>query len=955
MTAPKWPSGLAMKFSVKPLSLAVLLLAGCASKSGTPDNEPTLASLVGRSVAVAPDAGIQVSEEKTIAAYRKFLETNPNAPQRPEAMRRLGDLEMDAADQRSASSAESANAVVSDPDYKAAVTRYTDFLKAHPADPNNDRVLYQLARAYEQGGQLEVALKTLTQLVQQYPKTAYYDEAQFRRGELLFTTRDYVQAEQAYATVLQGNNSTPFNERALYMQGWSLFKQGRLEESLKPLFGVLDLKLAGRSHDGPLDTLKGLTRADRELLDDTFRVTSIALSNLKGAESIPPYIDSEPRRDYEFRVYQQLGELYLKQERTKDAADTLALFARRQPLHAQAPVLLSRVVEIYEQTGFATLALEAKKDYVARYGIESDFRRANPAGWRRAQPLVKTHLTELTRHHHALAQKSKSSADYQEAVRWYRLWLASFPTDEQTPQNHFLLGELLFEDKRFGEAATEYEKVAYDYPSHVRSADAGYAALLGRAEQEKATAPAQLKALQRAGIDSSLRFAKTFPADARAGSVLTNAADKLFAAGDGEQAASVARQALALKPPPNATDRRTAWNVVALNAFDRGQFVEAEKALGEVLQLTADDPASTARRKDVIDRQAAAIYKQGEQARASGQARDAVGHFERIAAIAPQSAVRATAQYDAAAALIGLKDWDAATRLLEDFRQRYKGHSLQGEVNDKLALAYLEQGRWAQAASEFERVASTSSDPQVARSALWQAAELHDKATVKGAPRATAARVYERYVQQHPLPLEPAVEARSRLAEMARKDGNSARVMALMKDIQQADTGGGAARTPRTRTLGGLAALALVEPALDAYRSVPLVEPLARQLKLKKAKMEDVLKAYAATTDYGVAEVTTAATFQTAALYQDFGKSLIGSQRPKKLSKTELEQYNVLLEEQAFPFEEKAIELHETNARRAAVGIYDDWVKKSFTALAQLKPVRYGKAERGEGVIDAIR
>ena len=45
----------------------------------------------------------------------------------------------------------------------------------------------------------------------------------------------------------------------------------------------------------------------------------------------------------------------------------------------------------------------------------------------------------------------------------------------------------------------------------------------------------------------------------------------------------------------------------------------------------------------------------------------------------------------------------------------------------------------------------------------------------------------------------------------------------------------------------------------------------------------------------------------------------MASERPKKLSKAELEQYNVLLEEQAFPFEEKAAELHEVNAHRAHV------------------------------------
>ncbi|HUG25933.1 tetratricopeptide repeat protein [Piscinibacter sp.] len=892
---------------------------------------------------VAPDGGIAHSEEQAIAAYRKFLEVAPRAPQRADAMRRIGDLEMDSADKRSASADAPA-----DPDYRAAITRYEDYLLAFPKDPGNDRVLYQLSRAHEQGGQLETALSTLDRLVREYPDTAHRDEAHFRRGELLFTTRDYVKSEQAYATVLKGDDTSPYHERALYMHGWSLFKQGRLDDALHSFFGVLDRKIAGREGEGELDSLEGLTRADRELVEDTFRVASLSLSNLQGGESIAAYMDSDARRSYEFRVYQQLGELYIKQDRVKDAADTFGLFARLQPLHAQAPVLQARVIDIYEGAGFAALALEAKKEYVVRYGTASAFRRANPDGWERAQPLVKTHLAELARHHHASAQKTKASADYQEAVRWYRLYIDSFPSDPQAAQNHFLLAELLFEDQRFAEASTEYEKTAYQYPAHVKSADAGYAALLGFAQQEKRAGAGALPALQRAAVASALRFAKAFGEDPRAGPVLANAAEKLFALRDGEGATLVAQDVLELQPPAAAEQRRVAWTVIAHTAFERGEFGRAEAGYGEVIALT---PEKDAARGELVERLAASVYKQGEQARAAGQARDAVGHFARVATVAPQSAVRATAQYDAAAALIGLKDWDAAARTLEDFRQRFPKHALQGDVNGKLAVAYVEQGRWAQAAGEFERLAAANSDPKLARDALWQAAELYDK----GGSRAAAAKTYERYLKQYPEPLEPAIEARWRLAGIAKADGQPARELARMKDVFQADQRGGAARTPRTRYLGAMAALALAEPAFEAYRKVALVEPLARQLKLKKAKMEAVLKAYAVAADYGVADATTAATYHTAALYQDFGRALLTSQRPKKLSKAEREQYDVLLEEQAFPFEEKSTELHEVNVRRAADGIYDQWVQRSFTALRELRPVRYGKNERSEGVIDAIR
>jgi TolA-binding protein len=922
--------------------LVAAALAACAStKRNAADNAPTLKSLEKRQVAIAADQVVDSNEEKAIAAYQDFLKAAPRDSQRLEALRRLGDLEMDSADARSASGPGGA------PDYRGAIARYREFLKTYPNDPNNDRVLYQLARAYELGGQLETALATLDSLVQKYPRTKYRDEAQFRRGELLFTTRDYRGAEKAFTTVLRSESQTPYHERSLYMHGWSLYKQGRLEDGLKSFFGVLDLKLAGRDSDVELAKLSGLTRADFELVEDTFRVVSLSLQNLQGAESIAAYIDSPARRGYEFRVYQELGELYLKQERIKDAADTFAAFARRNPLHPQAPVLQARVIDIYQSNGFATLALDGKKEYVERYGIESELRKTNPAGWERAQPLVKMHLAELAQHHHAAAQKSKKPEDYQEAARWYREYLTSFPQDPQAAQSNFLLAELLFESKQFDQAAVEYEKAAYAYPAHARSADAGYAALLAYAEQDKRGA-ADAGKLKLAAIESELKFARTFPKDPRAGAVLTNAAEKLYALRDVERAEAVAQQVLALDPPAGAPQRRVASLVLAHAAFDRNAFDQAEKMYGAVLALTDEKDGS---RKDLTERLAASIYKQGELARSAGRLREAVAHFERVATVVPQSTVRATAQYDAAAALLTLKDWDRAARTLEDFRRSYPNHPLAQDAAAKLAVAYTEKGQWAQAAAEFDRIFTTQKDPQLARAALWQSAELYEK----GGASAAAAKAYERYAKTYREPFEANLEARYRLALLARKEGNAARHLAGMKDVLRADQTAGSARTDRTRYLGAQAALALAEPLRDSYRSVALVEPLQKNLKLKKARMEEVLKAYALAAEYGVAEVATAATFQTAELYGEFGKAMLGSQRPKGLKKVELEQYNVLLEEQAFPFEEKAIELHEANARRSAKGIYDKWVQASYAALGKLRPVRYAKSERSEGTIDAIR
>ena len=931
-----------------PIALAVLLAACASTRPGTPDNEPTLATLSTRAlpkVQAQVDAGIAASPEQAAAAYQRFLDVAPRAPQRAEALRRLGDLAMDSADNRSANAG-------TDPDYRAAITRYQDYLKAYPSDPNNDRVLYQLARAHELGGQLELALATLDRLVAAYPDTGFRDEAQFRRGELLFNTSQYAKSQQAYASLIQRATPTALHDRALYMHGWALYKQARLEEALQSFFAVLDLKIAERG-DEPLDSVKGLSRADRELVEDTLRVTSVSLANLRGADSIPPYITGDPRRSYEFRVHEQLGELYIKQDRAKDAADTFGAFARRQPMHAQAPVLQARVIGIYERGGLPTLALAAKKEYVQHYGAQSAFRQVNNAGWESgAQPLVKAHLAALARHYHAAAQKSKAAADVDEAARWYREMLVSFPQDSEAARTQFLLAELLYDDSRFAEAALEYDKAAYDHPKHAKSADAAYTALLARAQIEKRAAAAELPALQRTSVDKARRFGDHFQGDPRVGPVLTQAAEKLFALKDLEAAERIAQQVLALDPPAAAEQRRVAWLVASHAAFEATAFDRAERGYAQALALT---PTGAAGRQELVERQAAAIYKQAEQARAAGNAREAVAQFARVAQSAPQSSVHAAALYDAAATLIGLKDWDGAALALESFRGSFAKHPLQAEAGSKLAAVYLEQRRWGPAAGEFERMAATQPDAKLARESLWQAAELHDKA----GSRDHASRVYTQYARQHPEPFERNLEARWRIARNLKADtptpASAARETALLREIRDADLRAGAARTDRTRTIGGLAALALTQPLLDDYRKVALVEPLARQLKLKKTKMQAALQAYAQASSSAAPEVVTAATFHTAALYQDFGKALMQSQRPKGLNKAALEQYNVMLEEQAFPFEEKATELHETNARRAAAGLYDEWVKKSFTALRELRPVRYGKNERGEGAIDVAR
>jgi tetratricopeptide (TPR) repeat protein len=467
-------------------------------------------------------------------------------------------------------------------------------------------------------------------------------------------------------------------------------------------------------------------------------------------------------------------------------------------------------------------------------------------------------------------------------------------------------------------------------------------------QEESLVGDAKLKMHAR-GVDSSLKFAQTFPLHPESAQVLTRAAADLYAAKDYPRAVTAAQSILARQPPVDQPKQRIAWTVIANSEFEQGMFDKAEAAYNSAQALM---PPNDPERPIIVERLAAAIYKQGEQKSQAGDSAGAVDDFLRVSKEAPTSKVRANADFDAGALLVAEKQWDRAITVLEDFRRNFPQSPLQTDVTRKLAVAYSESNRPGPAAMEFERIAQAPGEtPDVQREATLRAAELYDKAGNSAKSRS----MLEAFVKHFPQPLNPAMEARNKLSAIAAKSGDLSGRDYWLKEIIAADRSAGGARTDRSRALAAKATLTLAAPAREEFVRIKLVVPLKKSLAEKRKAMEAALKAYTQAADYQVSDVTTAATFESAELYRQLGKDLMSSERPKKLSKDELEQYNVLLEEQAFPFEEKAIKLHEVNTARTKEGTYDEWVQKSFAALAQLNPGRYGKVELGEPLVESIR
>ena len=862
---------------------APIVLASCATRT---TQVGTLAEL---SVAEPDLDDVQLEDglERAAQSYRRYLEETSESERTPEAMRRLADLQIEqaygvlgtgtplemAAPEMARPSAAietarahkpaaaPANPDETDLEFEAratgrdeflersevpdddllsvdgepipvgpreAIATYQEILEKYPNYERNDRVLYQMSRAYDEIGEPDQAMEVMNRFVSEHPYSRYADEVHFRRGEYYFVRKKWLDAEAAYSSVSRIGSTSSFYELALYKLGWTLYKQFLYEEALHQFMAVLDYQLTVGYDFDQLDE-----EDEEHRVIDTFRVVSLSFSNLGGPEVIDDYFSVFGHRTYADNVYSNLAEFYFEKLRYDDAASVYKSFIKLNPFHAAAPHFSMRVVDVYDAAGFPLLVVESKKEFATRYAVDSNYwNYFDPAESPDVIGFLKTNLTDLAGHYHSLYQA--------EAL-----------------------------------------------------------------------------------------------------------ADDLYAMKDFPLAIESARKLIANYPESESGLLRAAWAVVAHSSIDIVEYADAEFAYSNLLALTPDDDAA---RQGVVDGLAAAIYKQAEQANLVEDYRAAADHFLRIKSVAPDSTIRSAAEYDAGAALMRLEDWSAAAGVLEEFRSTHPDHELSTDATKQLAYVYREAGEIARSAEEHERIAAESEDPDLRRDALLTAGELYDEAEVMD----EAVRVYEQYVLEFPRPIDIAMETHARLADIFKDRLDYTRYHERLRLMVAFDGEAGADRSDRTRFLASGAALVLAELTFERFATLQLTQPFEESLAEKQTRMDQTLSEMEGLVNYEVADVTAAATFYIAQVYDEFSRALLESERPAGLSEAEKIDYELVIEEEAYPFEEQAIDVHQKNHELLASGIYNPWVQKSLDRLAVLMPGRYAKNETSEGFVRSI-
>jgi len=934
---------------------AVLQLQGCSMVGlGDDGRGKTLADLP---AAKLPDAKAKVAVldmARIEQSYQRALAAAEEPALRQQIMVRLADLEM----------ARSEKAQLDATDmrrhYDKPIAMYNELLtmQRQGAEPAKgiaaDQLRYKLAKAMSLDGRNDEAAVVLDQLANTDPDSKFMAETQFRRAEKSFADGDYAAAERSYDAVVKGNNPE-LQQNALYMKGWAQFKRGDYDLALNSFARVLDQLIGHAKNPNDVDAaLTDIGASKANLVKDTLRVMGLSLSYLEGAKSIS---DLQTQlgggRAYEYLLYQQLGQLYLDQKRFTDSAETYQHFVQHNSNSDFAPSFSIKVIDVYQQGDFPSLILPAKQDFVERYGISSNYwtQRKGAIG-DNALAYLHQSLQELAQFEHAQAQSFKTTkpadatAAFARAAKWYREFVQTFAKDAQVAEMTFLLAECLNEAGDLPAAMDAYEQVAYGYMDKLRGADAGYAAILlpqQLVQSARSLPDTRLQEWQNRKIQNALNFADVYNTDPRAVVVLAEAANDLLQQNRYVDAKMVAERVIEWQPPAEGKLLFSSWLILGHSRFETKEYAAAEQAYVQVLNLlpafgkTPGAPSA----QQVRERIAASIYQQADASLQFGDKDSAIAQLLRITQVTPDTEIAAKAQYDAGVYLIEQEKWGQAENVYLGFRKKYPNHQLISTLPAKMVLIYQNQSKWQLAADELVVMERTSTDPDVKRQSLYMGAELYEKS----GKRAQAIEQYRRYATEYARPLANNLEAQFKLTELYGAAGDKEKRLFWLQNIINTHNRAGSAKTDRSTYLAASAQAELSQPAYDEFTRIQLTLPLKNSLQRKRAALEKALKAQEQVLAFGVSEFTTEASFKIGEIYAQLSRDLMNSQRPKDLDELALEQYEILLEEQAYPFEEKAIEIHQTNAQRSWKGTYDAGVKRSFDALAKLLPARYNKTE----------
>ncbi len=826
---------------------------------------------------------------------------------------------------------------------RKAATIYRNLLLKKNNGFKRFEIIYQLSRVYDLAGDLTQSRHYLELLATEYPKHKLQDEINFRRAEIDFSYGRYSSAVEIYSKIVNNENSVLFN-KAKYKLAWSYFKVAKYNLAVKQFHGLLKTKKIKDDYDN---------RQKDQFTIELVRIMAISFANVNGVSSVERYFKQHSDDSLQKLVLISLADYYQKKLRYSDTVKSYTALLRWYPNEPQQHYYQSKIILSYKKAGFKSKLWRAMEIFINNFGGDSSYwAQADEISRNTIRVNLKRYLSKMAQRAHSLAQSSGNKKQYKEAIFWYKKYIRDLPNDIKIPNVYYLLAQAYREIKSYDAAVKAYQIAAYQYPVYSGRELAAYSALLVYQSKRRNHKIKNNETNEEKDILNEIVLARQYISNFSAATTVLQVKTRLA-----ENLLLSKQEGLALEQAQNLvtntqlpkTLAKSNWLVIAQSSLLLKDFSLSEKAYYKL--INSNYSLNQNEIKLFQHRLAESIYKQAEIEQKKGDLERAIKHYRRLSIISKDLVVIAKAEFDIATNQLALKQWKNVIITLVKFKKKFPKSELNYNINEKLVVAYENTKNWTKAAYNSNLIYRREKKTKLAKSALWRSAELYEKAfNFK-----KSYRYFKKYITVFPKPESQALEARQKLVLMSIRLKNKKKARFWLNSIIKYHDSEMLKKSERSLYLASKSSLELALLYKKNLDNITIKLPLDKSLKRKQRAMRITIRYLQKTLSYKLIDHSTQATLLMAQIYRSLAKEIMASPRPKKLTKIEMEQYEILLEDQIIPFEDKSIDLYSYNISKIKEGVYTPWVKKSLQALQQLMPARYVRPERIVGYYDSLQ
>jgi len=869
-------------------------------------------------------------------------------------------------------------------DYSKAIELYKKIVDQYPDYDLADGATYLLAYCLSEQGDEDEAKKMYERLIEKYPKSNYIPEAHVRLGEYYFFRNQYDKAIEEYKYVLNYPVSS-FFDKALYKLGWSNYLLSRYDEAIDYFTQVSDFYEEGRGQR----SFRG-----EDLKAESMTYMSICFAEKHpfggGEQEAVAYFTKIGERSWERNILVRIGDVYLERASFAGARDAYAAALNRFPNDPDNPAVWMKVVECYEKEGDYELAITEREKFADKFGPGTEWWQANrgdPSAVQAATEMVANALYASATFHHELAQREKVGSQqkdlYMRAAKDYEKFLQYFPDHTNSYNARFQVAECYYFAGDYGDAGRHYEEVVKDEKGKYFQ-DAAYGLVVSYDKlieqkgglpgpKEQTYIPKQPSEVPEEGqklIWASEFFIQHFPNDSRNPPIMSRAGEVYLRYGHLEEARKIFDDLMTKYP--SSEDAKVAANRIIESYKVEGREDMVAVYGKKILELgtIAKTQEEKAKLESIIQ---GAVFLEAQKLQEKGDYPNAVNKYLEAARKYPQQEHAPKALHNAAVlAENNLKDLYRANEIYLELIQRYPNSENAKVDMFHTAYNYERLAEFDQAAKTYLDYYRLYPNTEQSQNALFNAALLNETL----GQTARSIELYREYVDKYKnQPDVPLVEAKrcrmigklqmyddytkclenyirdfkgrsemiwaylelGNLAEKLGRTADAEKRFAQAAAIYSASKKQGLNVSPNETKASAEAMFKLAEFRYKQYEAIKFALPQAKmkkQIEQKAGLWKELSMAYEDIAKTGDIEWGVAALYMLGQINKHFAEALFTAPIPEGMKQEEIDAYKFVLEEQAFPIEDRAVKAFQACVNKAQEKrIWNQYVELAYKAL----------------------